>query len=65
MMEQIKVNKLRLNSAVFFVSASLQDMFRSKKKRQDIIEHFPDYYQVQLNDTHPAVAVAEMMRLVG
>ncbi len=39
-------------------------MFRSLKKRQIPIEHFPEYYQVQLNDTHPAVAVAEIMRLL-
>ena len=56
--------QLRLKQQFFFVSASLQDMFRSLKKRQIPIEHFPDYYQVQLNDTHPAVAVAEMMRLL-
>ena len=56
--------QLRLKQQFFFVSASLQDMFRSLKKRQIPIEHFPEYYQVQLNDTHPAVAVAEIMRLL-
>ena len=56
--------QLRLKQQFFFVSASLQDMFRSLEKRDISIEHFPEYYQVQLNDTHPAVAVAEMMRLL-
>ena len=56
--------QLRLKQQFFFVSASLQDMIRSLEKRDISIEHFPEYYQVQLNDTHPAVAVAEMMRLL-
>ena len=56
--------QLRLKQQFFFVSASLQDMIRSLEKREISIEHFPEYYQVQLNDTHPAVAVAEMMRLL-
>ena len=56
--------ELRLKQQFFFVSASLQDMFRSLEKRNISIEHFSEYYQVQLNDTHPAVAVAEMMRLL-
>jgi len=56
--------QLRLKQQFFFVSASLQDMFRSLEKRDISVEHFPEHYQVQLNDTHPAVAVAEMMRLL-
>jgi len=56
--------QLRLKQQFFFVSASLQDMIRSLEKRDISLEHFPEYYQVQLNDTHPAVAVAEMMRLL-
>ena len=55
---------LRVKQQFFFVSASLQDMFRSLEKRDIPVEQFPEHYQVQLNDTHPAVAVAEMMRLL-
>ena len=56
--------QLRLKQQFFFVSASLQDMIRSLDNRDIPIEEFPDYYTLQLNDTHPAVAVAEMMRLL-
>ena len=54
---------LRLKQQFFFVSASLQDMFNSLERRGIPIEQFPEYWQVQLNDTHPSVAVAELMRL--
>ena len=56
--------ELRLKQQFFFVSASLQDMIRSLEKRGYDIEHFPEHWQVQLNDTHPAIAVAELMRLL-
>ena len=55
--------QLRLKQQFFFVSASLQDMIRSLEKRGYDIEDFPHHWQVQLNDTHPAIAVAELMRL--
>ena len=55
---------LRLKQQYFFVSASLQDMFNSLDKRGIPIENFAKHYQVQLNDTHPSVAVAELMRLL-
>ena len=55
---------LRLKQQHFFVSASLQDMLRSLDKRGLEPVSFPDYWQVQLNDTHPAIAVAELMRLL-
>ena len=55
---------LRLKQQHFFVSASLQDMIRSLEKRGYEIEDFPHHWQVQLNDTHPAIAVAELMRLL-
>ena len=54
---------LRLKQQFFFVSASLQDMLRSLYNRKIPGEFLPDYYQIQLNDTHPAIAVAELMRL--
>ena len=55
---------LRLKQQFFFVSASLQDMFRNLEKCHVPLEEFPNRYQIQLNDTHPSVAVAEMMRLL-
>ena len=55
---------LRLKQQYFFVSASLQDMFNSLDRRGIPIENFAKHYQVQLNDTHPSVAVAELMRLL-
>lgn len=56
---------LRLKQQYFFVSASLQDMIRSfKAKGQTDFNKFPEYYAIQLNDTHPAVAIPEMMRLL-
>jgi starch phosphorylase len=54
---------LRLEQQFFFVSASLQDMIRSHLKKQPTLDNFFDFYTVQLNDTHPAIAVAELMRL--
>tara|TARA_Y100001970_G_scaffold117543_1_gene146164 strand:- start:246 stop:2630 length:2385 start_codon:yes stop_codon:yes gene_type:complete len=56
--------QLRLKQQHFFVSASLQDMLNSLDRREISVEHFPEYWQVQLNDTHPAIAVAELMRLL-
>ena len=56
--------RLRLKQQHFFVSCSLQDMLRSLEKRNIQVENFPDHWTVQLNDTHPAIAVAELMRLL-
>tara|TARA_Y100001968_G_scaffold47153_1_gene37352 strand:- start:8455 stop:10989 length:2535 start_codon:yes stop_codon:yes gene_type:complete len=56
--------RLRLKQQHFFVSCSLQDMLRSLEKRGIPVESFPDHWTVQLNDTHPAIAVAELMRLL-
>ncbi len=55
---------LRLKQQFFFVSASLHDMVRNLEKCHVPIEEFPNRYQVQLNDTHPSIAVAEMMRIL-
>ena len=55
---------LRLKQQHFFVSASIQDMLNSLDRREIPVEQFPEYWQVQLNDTHPAIAVAELMRLL-
>ena len=56
--------KLRLMQQYFFVSCSLQDMFRILRVFGAPPDHFPLHYAVQLNDTHPSIAVAELMRLL-
>jgi starch phosphorylase len=54
---------LRLGQQYFFVSCSLRDMIRILFQG-DVIESFADKYAIQMNDTHPALAVAELMRLL-
>jgi starch phosphorylase len=56
--------RLRLAQQYFFVSCSLQDMLRMFRVGGDPIAEFPSRFAAQLNDTHPAVAVAELMRLL-
>ncbi|MCP9785029.1 glycogen/starch/alpha-glucan phosphorylase [Cyanobium sp. N5-Cardenillas] len=56
--------RLRLMQQHFFVSCSLQDMIRSLDARGIPIQDFPQHWAVQLNDTHPSIAVAELMRLL-
>jgi starch phosphorylase len=56
--------ELRLKQEYFFVSASLQDIFDRHEKLGYPIETLPDKVAIQLNDTHPAIAVAEFMRLL-
>ncbi|MBM5808992.1 MAG: glycogen/starch/alpha-glucan phosphorylase [Cyanobacteria bacterium M_surface_9_m1_291] len=56
--------RLRLMQQHFFVSCSLQDMIANLKRRGLPISDFPQHWAVQLNDTHPAIAVAELMRLL-
>jgi starch phosphorylase len=56
--------RLRLGQQFFFVSCSLQDMIRIHLLRQKSLDSFHESFAVQLNDTHPAIAVAELMRLL-
>ena len=56
--------RLRLKQQAFFVSCSLQDMLHNLRKRGLPVTAFADHWAVQLNDTHPAIAVAELMRLL-
>ncbi|MBM5800094.1 MAG: glycogen/starch/alpha-glucan phosphorylase [Cyanobacteria bacterium K_DeepCast_35m_m2_023] len=56
--------RLRLMQQHFFVSCSLQDMLANLRRRGIAIADFPRHWAVQLNDTHPAIAVAELMRLL-
>ncbi|MBP9921296.1 MAG: glycogen/starch/alpha-glucan phosphorylase [Proteiniclasticum sp.] len=62
-MEKGKI--LRLKQQYFFVSASLQDLIREHKKNHNDFKNFAKLHAVQLNDTHPAVAVPELVRLLG
>lgn len=56
--------ELRLKQQYFFVSASLQDILFRYKKHHDTYDALPEKIAIQLNDTHPAISVAEMMRLL-
>jgi starch phosphorylase len=56
--------RLRLTQQIFFVSCSLQDMIRILFRQKLPLEQFHEKFVVQLNDTHPAIAVAELMRLL-
>jgi starch phosphorylase len=65
--------ELRLAQEYFFVSATLQDIIRRYKKRYRmfdeprgarVFDHFADKVGIQLNDTHPALAVPELMRVL-
>jgi glycogen phosphorylase len=62
--EQIQGKQLRLEQQYFFVSCSLQDMLRILRVQRIPLERFHEKFTVQLNDTHPAIAVAELMRLL-
>ena len=55
---------LRLAQQHFFVSCSLQDMIHIHSLRGKDLDSFHESFAVQLNDTHPAIAVAELMRLL-
>jgi starch phosphorylase len=56
--------ELRLKQQYFLVAATLQDIMRRHKKQQGGMAGFADAVAVQLNDTHPSIAVAELMRLL-
>ena len=56
--------ELRLRQEYFFTAASIQDIIRRHVQYQGDVRTLPDHAAIQLNDTHPAVAVAEIMRLL-
>lgn len=62
--ELLEGKQLRLEQQYFFVSCTLQDMIRFHLWRGKSLDGFHETYAVQLNDTHPSVAVAEFMRLL-
>jgi starch phosphorylase len=57
-------HELRLRQEIFFASASLQDLIRRHKAQHGELASLPDNVSIQLNDTHPAIAIAELMRLL-
>jgi glycogen phosphorylase len=56
--------ELRLRQEYFFTSASLQDLLRRHLQQFADLRNLADQVAIQLNDTHPAIAVAELMRLL-
>lgn len=56
--------ELRLVQQYFFVACSLKDIIRRFHKSNTSWDVFPDKVAVQLNDTHPAIAIVELMRLL-
>ena len=55
---------LRLVQQYFFVSCAVQDIIRRFLEKSNDFHKLPDYVCIQLNDTHPALAIVEMMRLL-
>jgi len=55
---------LRLKQEYFFVSATLQDIFAQWTNDHDSFTDLPDKIAIQLNDTHPAIAIPEMLRIL-
>lgn len=56
--------ELRLRQEYFFTAASIQDILRRHVQYEGDVRTLPDKAAIQLNDTHPAIAVAELMRLL-
>ncbi|CUX40104.1 glycogen/starch/alpha-glucan phosphorylase [Agrobacterium tumefaciens] len=56
--------ELRLRQEFFFSSASLQDILRRHLQQYPDFTSLPDKVSIQLNDTHPAISICEMMRLL-
>ncbi len=56
--------ELRLKQQYFFVCATIKDIIRRFKKFHHSFKEFPDEVAIQLNDTHPSIAIAELMRIL-
>lgn len=63
--DEIEAGKeLRLKQQYFFVAATLSDILRRFRKQSDSFADFPDFVAIQLNDTHPTIAIPELMRVL-
>ncbi len=62
--EQIQGKQLRLEQQYFFVSCSLQDVIKMHLDRGNKLDNLHEKFALQLNDTHPSISIAEMMRLL-
>jgi len=62
--EGFQGKRLRLEQQYFFVSCSLQDMIRVHLRKGSSLEDFHRKWTIQMNDTHPSISVAELMRLL-
>ena len=62
--EDFRGKELRLQQQYFFTSCSMQDMIRMHLSNGQTLETFHERWAVQLNDTHPSIGVAELMRLL-
>jgi starch phosphorylase len=62
--EEIQGKELRLQQQYFFTSSSLQDMIRFQFRFNYPLDTFHEQWAIQLNDTHPSIGVAELMRLL-
>ena len=62
--QELQEKELRLEQQFFFVSASLQDLLRLHLRQGKSPEEFAGKWAIQLNDTHPSVSIAELMRLL-
>ncbi|OGR35800.1 MAG: glycogen phosphorylase [Desulfovibrionales bacterium GWA2_65_9] len=60
----VEGQELRLKQQYFFVAATFHDITRRHMKHHQGFEDLPDLVAVQLNDTHPAIAIAELMRIL-
>lgn len=63
--ETIQGKELRLKQQYFFSSASISSILRDFKKTEKPITELPDFIKIQLNDTHPTVAIPELLRLLA
>lgn len=62
--ENLQGKELRLKQQYFFVTCSLQDMIRIHELQGRSLSNFHEKFSIQLNDTHPSIGVAELMRLL-
>jgi starch phosphorylase len=63
--DEMEVGKeLRLTQQYFFVACTLTDIIRRYEKNHDTLDALPEKVAIQLNDTHPALAIAELMRIL-